>query len=208
MGRYFQCLNPYLTEEREVLLLLLRFSFSLDILDADLDRLLDFFDNERLLHFFEAERLLDFFDGERLLDFLQLIERLLDSFDIDLLLDFFDKEQLLDLFDNDKLLLLDLDFPPGDLDGDFLDLDADLDGDRLDLPPEEDLDLDILFEWAWREFGDFLDLELDLDGLLPCFGDDIDFLLRSRERDLFLDNDLERCLGDLEDLFSNDNDLV
>lgn len=33
-------------------------------------------------------------------------------------------------------------------------------------------------------------------------------MLRARECDLFLDKDLERCLGDLEDLFSKDNDLV
>lgn len=82
--------------------------------------------------------------------------------------------------------------------------DGDLEIERLD--SEEDLDLLNLFVLV-GDFGDFLDLAGDGGDL--CLGD-TDFLLLDGERDfLSRERDLEeRRLGDREDLFSNDTDLV
>lgn len=170
-----------LKEERELLLLWLLFSLSRDTLDND---------RERLLDFLESDRLLDFFDNERLRDF----------FDKDLLLDFFERDRLLDPFDNDLVLLLDF---SGEWDEDFFERDGDLDKERFD--SEEDLDLLNLFDLT-GDLGDFLDLDGDVEDL--CLGD-ADFLLLETERDfLSVEMDLECRRGDLEDLFSNDTDLV
>lgn len=70
---------------------------------------------------------------------------------------------------------------------------------------EEDLDLLNLFDLT-GDLGDFLDLDGDVEDL--CLGD-VDFLLLETERDfLSVEIDLECRWGDLEDLFSNDTDLV
>lgn len=141
-------------------------------------------------------------DNERLLDFLDN-DRLRDFFDRDLLLDFFDKERLLDRFDSDLVLLLDLDFS-GECDRDFFERDGDLDAECFD--SEDDLDLDNLLVLA-GDLGDFLGLGGDAEDL--CLLGDADFLLLDTEREFFsLEADLDRRLGDLEDLFSIDTDLV
>lgn len=172
-----------LIEDRELLLVRLLFSLSRDSLDTDLDRLRDFFERERLLDFLDSDRLRDFFER-------------------DLLLDFLDRERLLDRFDKDLVLLLDLDFS-GECEGDFLDRDGDLDVECFD--SEEDLDLDNFFGLA-GDFSDFFSLQGEAEAL--CLGE-ADFLLLEWDRDfLSLDKDLERCLGDLEDLLSRETDLV
>jgi len=155
-------------------------SLSLDILDADRDRLLDFFESERLRDlFFDSDLLLDFFSDkdERLRDLLLDIERslLLDreadflhlEGDLDMLVRFDSTEEDLDrdercccfpfsLGDNFFAREIDLeaDRRPGDID-DFLSLDGDLEDFAL---PVTDGDL-------------VHDLDADLEYNLPFFGD-------------------------------------
>jgi len=172
-------------------------SLSLDILDADRERLLDFFDSDRLCDLF---------------------------FDNDLLLDFFDREERLrDLFDNDRFLLLDreADFLHLESDLDALErfdsTEEDLDrGERccfvLDFGDdffalEADLEVD-------RRPGDvdnFLPRERDRDFLSPD-GDLEDLTLSTTDGDLVhdLDADLEYDLlffGDLERRFNLANEI-
>lgn len=174
----------------------LRLSLSLDILDADRERLLDFFDSERLCDLF---------------------------FDSDLLLDFFDrKERLRDLlFDNDRFLLLDRETDFLHLEGDldalerFDSTEEDLDrGERCCFvlilgddffALEADLEVD-------RRAGDadFLPRERDRDFLSPD-GDLEDLTLSATDGDLVhdLDADLEYDLlffGDLERRFNLANE--
>lgn len=170
---FLKPVEPYLTEERELLLVWLRLSFSLDILDADLERLLDFFDRERLR---------DFFDGDPLLDF------------------FGDRERLRDCrFDDDLCLLSERNLAVGERDADFLAIvvhEGDRDSvERFD--SEEDLDRDVHFVLV---LGDFFIWEADLDDRL---GDAGDFLSRERDRDFLScdgDGDLEDLLPNDGDL--------
>lgn len=182
-------MSSYLAEERELLLLWLRFSLSLDILDVDRERLLDFFDSEQLRDLF---------------------------FDSDLLLDFFDREERLRdlLFDNDRFLLLDREADFLHLEGDLVALERfdsteeDLDrGERCCFVLvfgddffvlEADLEID-------RRPGDadFLPRERDRDFLSPD-GDLEDLTLSTTDGDLVhdLDADLEYDLvffGDLDE---------
>lgn len=177
-----------LTEERELLLERLRLSLSLDALDAERDRLLDFLDSERLCDlFFDSDLLLDFFDSE---------------------------ERLRDLpFDDDRFLLLDreADFLQRESDLDALErfdsAEEDLDRERccfvlvlgeVLFVRETDLDAD-------RRLGDaddFLPRERDLlsrDGDLEDLAlsvTDTGDLVHDRdadlEYDLFFFGDLER----------------
>lgn len=176
------------TEERELLLVRLRFSLSLDVLDADRERLLDFLDNERLRDLF--------CDSDLLLEFLEREERLRDL-----------------LFDNDRFLLLDreADFLPleGDLDA-LVRLDSveeDLErGERFVLAFGDDffvLETDLEVDRASRRSGeaDFLPRERDRDFLSP--NGDLEDLALFTDGDLVhdLDADLEYDLlffGDLE----------
>jgi len=162
---------------------------SLEILDTDRERLLDFFDSERLCDLF---------------------------FDSDLLLDFFDKEERLRdlLFDNDRFLLLDREADFLHLEGDLDALerfdsaeDRDLDrgecccfvlvlGDDF-FALEADLEVD-----RCSGDADFLPREWDRDFLSPD-GDLEDLTLSTTDGDLVhdLDADLEYDLlffGDLE----------
>lgn len=140
-----------LLDDRDELEKLLRLRLVLmedrELLDADLERLLDFFEGERLLDFFEGDRLLDFFDSDLLLD-LDLIGDLeFDFFDRDIDLDFdLDDDLDLDLFTDfgDSFNLeCDLDLSLGDLD--FLSFDNNLpsfepERERFDLfPGDNDL---------------------------------------------------------------------
>lgn len=176
------------TEERELLLVRLRFSLSLDVLDADRERLLDFLDNERLRDLFcDSDLLLEFFERE---------ERLRDL-----------------LFDNDRFLLLDreADFLPleGDLDAlvRFDSVEEDLERDeRFVLAFGDDffvLETDLEVDRASRRSGeaDFLPRERDRDFLSP--NGDLEDLALFTDGDLVhdLDADLEYDLlffGDLE----------
>lgn len=170
---------------------------SLDILDADRERLLDFFDNERLCDLF---------------------------FDSDLLLDFFDKEERLRdlLFDNDRFLLLDREADFLHLESDlealerFDSAEEDLDrgerccfalvlGDNF-FALEADLEVD-------RRPGDadFLPRERERD-FLSLDGDLEDLTLSATDGDLVhdLDADLEYDLlffGDLERRFNLANEM-
>lgn len=87
--------------------------------------------------------------------------------------------------------------------GDFLECEGDLDAECFD--SEEDRDLVTLFVLA-GDLGDFLDFDGDVGDLCLGVGD---FLLLDKERDfLSLEGDRDRRLGDLEDRFSGDTDLV
>lgn len=178
-------------EERELLLVRLRFSLSLDVLDADRERLLDFLDSERLRDLFcDSDLLLEFFDRE---------ERLRDL-----------------LFDNDRFLLLDreADFLllEGDLDAlvRFDSVEEDLDRDeRFVLALGDDffvLETDLEVDRRRSGEVDFLPRERDRDFLSPN-GDLEDLaLFTTTDGDLVhdLDADLEYDLlffGDLERRF-------
>lgn len=178
------------TEERELLLVRLRFSLSLDVLDADRERLLDFLDSERLRDLFcDSDLLLEFFDRE---------ERLRDL-----------------LFDKDRFLLLDreMDFLPldGDLDAlvRFDSVEEDLERDERFVRAFGDdffvLETDLEVDRASRRSGeaDFLPRERDRDFLSP--NGDLEDLALFTDGDLVhdLDADLEYDLlffGDLERL--------
>lgn len=181
----------------------LRLSLSLDALDADRERVLDFFDSERLRDLF---------------------------FDSDLLLDFFDREERLRdlLFDNDRFLLLEreTDFLQRECDLDALErfdsTEEDLDrderccfafalGDVL-FVREADLDADRrlgdIDDFLPREQDrDFLSRDGDLEDLaLPAT--DTGDLVHDRdagdlEYDLFFFGDLERRLDLLNETFGN-----
>lgn len=164
---------------------------SLDILDADRERLLDFFDSERLCDLF---------------------------FDNDLLLDFFDKEERLRerLFDDERFLLLDRDADFLHLEGDrdalerFDSAEEDLDRDERFVFILGDnffaLEADREVDRRSGDIEDFLPRERDRDFLSPD-GDLEDLALSTRDGDLVqdLDADLEYDLlffGDLECRFN------
>lgn len=175
------------TEERELLLVRLRFSLSLDVLDADRERLLDFLDSERLRDLFcDSDLLLEFFDRD---------ERLRDL-----------------LFDNDRFLLLDREADFLHLEGDldalvrFDSVDDDLDRDERFVLVLGDnffvLEADLEVDRRRSGEGDFLPRERDRDFLSPN-GDLEDLALFATDGDLVhdLDADLEYDLlffGDLE----------
>lgn len=177
---FFCSCRAYLAEERELLLVRLRLSFSLDALDADLERLLDFFDKERLR---------DFFDN-------------------DLLRDFFDREQLRERrFEDDLCLLPVRNLVAGEREVDFLAHVGEGDRDSVErFDSEEDLDRDERFV---RAFGDdFFVRDADLDDR-RLIGD-ADFLPRERDRDFLSlgDGDLEDLLPNDGDLVHDlDDDL-
>lgn len=174
-------------EERELLLVRLRFSLSLDVLDADRERLLDFLDSERLRDLFcDGDLLLEFFDRE---------ERLRDL-----------------LFDNDRFLLLERETDFLHLEGDldalvrFDSVEEDLDRDeRFVLALGDDffvLETDLEVDRRRSGEADFLPRERDRDFLSPN-GDLEDLALFTTDGDLVhdLDADLEYDLlffGDLE----------
>lgn len=163
---------------------------SLDVLDADRERLLDFLDSERLRDLFcDSDLLLEFFDRE---------ERLRDL-----------------LFDKDRFLLLDreMDFLPldGDLDAlvRFDSVEEDLERDERFVRAFGDdffvLETDLEVDRASRRSGeaDFLPRERDRDFLSP--NGDLEDLALFTDGDLVhdLDADLEYDLlffGDLERL--------
>lgn len=151
----------------------LRLSFSLDALDADLERLLDFFDKERLRDFFDR----------------------------DLLRDFFDKEQLRDRrFEDDLCLPASWNLATGEREADFLAAVGEGDRDSVErFDSEEDLDRDERFV---RTFGDdFFVRDADLDDR-RLIGD-ADFLPCERDLSRFLsrgDGDLEDLLPNDGDL--------
>ena len=175
------------TEERELLLVRLRFSLSLDVLDADRERLLDFLDSERLRDLFcDSDLLLEFFDRD---------ERLRDL-----------------LFDNDRFLLLDREADFLHLEGDldtlvrFDSVEEDLERDeRFVLALGDDffvLEADLEVDRRRSGEADFLPRERDRDFLSPN-GDLEDLALFATDGDLVhdLDADLEYDLlffGDLE----------
>lgn len=179
--------KSYRTEERELLLVRLRFSLSLDVLDADRERLLDFLDSERLCDLF---------------------------CDSDLLLEFFDRDDRLRdlLFDNDRFLLLDREADFLHLEGDldtlvrFDSVEDDLDRDERFVLTLGDnffvLEADLEVDRRRSGEADFLPRERDRDFLSPN-GDLEDLALFATDGDLVhdLDADLEYDLlffGDLE----------
>lgn len=164
------------TEERELLLVRLRFSLSLDVLDADRERLLDFLDSERLRDLFcDSDLLLEFFDTE---------ERLRDL-----------------LFDNDRFLLLDREADFLHLEGDldalvrFDSVEEDLDRDeRFVLVLGDDffvLETDLEIDRRRSGEADFMPRERDRDFLSP--NGDLEDLALFTDGDLVhdLDADLE-----------------
>lgn len=182
-----QASKSHRTEERELLLVRLRFSLSLDVLDADRERLLDFLDSERLRDLFcDSDLLLEFFDRD---------ERLRDL-----------------LFDNDRFLLLDREADFLHLEGDldtlvrFDSVEEDLERDeRFVLALGDDffvLEADLEVDRRRSGETDFLPRERDRDFLSPN-GDLEDLALFATDGDLVhdLDADLEYDLlffGDLE----------
>lgn len=162
---------------------------SRDILDADRERLLDFFDSEQLRDLF---------------------------FDSDLLLDFFDREERLHdlLFDNDRFLLLDRETDFLHLESDLDTLER-FDSTEEDLDRGERccfvfafgddffaLEADLEVDRRPGDADDFLPRERDRDFLSPD-GDLEDLTLSTTDGDLVhdLDADLEYDLlffGDLE----------
>lgn len=172
---------------------------SLEILDADRERLLDFFDSERLRDLF------------------------LDS---DLLLDFFDREERLRdlLFDNDRFLLLDREADFLHLEGDLDALER-FDSAEEDLDRDERccfvltlgdnffaLEADLEVDRCPGDADDFLPRERDRDFLSPD-GDLEDLTLSTTDGDLVhdLDADLEYDLlffGDLERRFNRVNEML
>lgn len=171
---------------------------SLDILDADRERLLDFFDSERLRDLF---------------------------FDSDLLLDFFDREERLRdlLFDNDRFLLLDREADFLHLESDLEALER-FDSAEEDLDRGERccfaralgdnffaLEADLEVDRRPGDADDFLPRERDRDFLSPD-GDLEDLTLSTTDGDLVhdLDADLEYDLlffGDLERRFNLVNEM-
>lgn len=169
---------------------------SLETLDADRDRLLDFFDSERLCDlFFDSDLLLDFFDTE---------ERLRDL-----------------LFDNDRFLLLDRegDFLHLESDLDALERfdSAEVDLDRGErccfvlVLGDDFFEADLEVDRCPGDADDFLPRERDRDFLSPD-GDLEDLTLSTTDGDLVpdLDADLEYDLpffGDLERRFNLANEM-
>lgn len=177
--RFYCSCRTNLAEERELLLVRLRLSFSLDVLDADLERLLDFFDKERLRDFFDRDLLRDFFDKER------------------------DRR-----FEDDLCLLSARNLVAGEREADFLAHVSEGDRDSVErFDSEEDLDRDERFVRAFgddffvrdadlddrRLIGDadFLPRERDRDFLSRGDGDLEDFLPNDGDLVHDLDADLE-----------------